>query len=380
LMLPSAVTGISSKYSTPFDLGLPLALDLSDLKFAMPTLDEQQPVGMEAQHPTTESPSLVGYPRFSNFTAPPYDPFSSTGRMSPSDHQERLRSRMPLELHSATRGLPRSVPGEGLRPLSFTSTTSSIYSNEPPVYAQHDLLARSNPEDPLRRQSQEGYGNRSDSPTNRSYGEYEIENSNRRSSDMSRPAPRYHTRRRPFNQDEFDGPSQLLPLPLPQQELARSQELPSLPVNLNVQEQDEIMQHVNDVLSQCAFHFIAKYQFPIPLERDKPRVRAPTDREWTEWAYLLKRLATKRRIPARVLYENQIKQFVTTLENSIAARVNRDQQSRVPRDDRYMLQLVSAGTQVAKILMDSQSMEQLDNLYTQTESVILERRARARFQ
>lgn len=153
-----------------------------------------------------------------------------------------------------------------------------------------------------------------------------------------------------------------------------------LPANLTSQEQEEILTHVNDILSHCAFHFIAKYQFPIPLERDKPRVRTPTDREWTEWAYLLKRLATKRRIPARVLFDNQIKQFVTTLENSIAARQNREQQARPPKDDRYMLQLVSAGTQVAKILMDSQAMEQLDSLYTNTESIILERRARARFQ
>lgn len=285
-----------------------------------------------------------------------------------------------MELHSATRGLPRSVPGESLRPLSFTSTTSSIFSNEPGAYVQHDLVGRANPDDPLRRSSQEGYASRSDSPTNRSYGEYEVEGHNRRSMDMNRSAPRYHTRRRPFNQDEFDGPSQLLPLPVPQQEVVRSQDLPSLPVNLSVSEQDDILQHVNDVLCHCAFHFVAKYQFPIPLERDKPRVRAPADREWTEWAYLLKRLATKRRIPARVLYDNQIKQFVTTLENSIAARQSREQPGRMPKDDRYMLQLVSAGTQVARILMDSQAMEQLDNLYTQTESVILERRSRARFQ
>lgn len=291
---------------------------------------------------------------------------------------------MPFELHTASRGLPRSVQTENRRPLSFTST-SSMFSNDPAIYMQHDLLPRSNTDDNSRRQSQEVYGNRSDSPSGRSYGEYEAENNtagNRRSMDLSRSASRYHTRRRPFNQDEFDGPSQLLPLPVPQQEVARSQELPSMPVNLNVQEQDEIMTHVNDVLSQCAFHFIAKYQFPIPLERDKPRVRLPSDREWTEWAYLLKRLATKRRIPARVLFDNQIKQFVTTLENSIAARQNREQQqqTRTPKDDRYMLQLVSAGTQVAKILMDSQAMEQLDNLYTNTESLILERRARARFQ
>jgi hypothetical protein len=29
------------------------------------------------------------------------------------------------------------------------------------------------------------------------------------------------------------------------------------------------MTHLNDILSQCAFHFVAKYSFPIPLDRDK---------------------------------------------------------------------------------------------------------------
>ena len=231
----------------------------------------------------------------------------------------------------------------------------------------------------LRRQSQDSFVLQTGSPTSQGYADYDLETQNRRGTEMGR-ATRYHTRRRPFNQDEFDGPSQLLPLPVPQQELARSQTLPTLPVHLELEEQDEIILHVNDILSRCAFHFVAKYQFPIPLERDKPRVRTAADREWTEWAYLLKRLATKRRIPARVLYDNQIKQFVTTLENSIAVRQSNrgDQQTRAPKDDRYMLQLISAGTQVARILMDSLSMEQLDALYRQTESVILERRARLR--
>jgi len=193
---------------------------------------------------------------------------------------------------------------------------------------------------------------------------------------------RYHTRRRPFNQDEFDGPSQYLPLPLPQQDHSRAQLLPELPVHLNPTEQDEIMRRTNNILSECAFHFISKYQFPVPLEREKPSVRTAADREWTEWAYLLKRLATKRRIPARVLYDNQIKQLVTTLENSIATRqsMNKDQGSpkQKSKDDRYILQLISAGTQVAKLLMDSLAMEQLNHLYTHTEATILDRRHQAR--
>lgn len=230
-----------------------------------------------------------------------------------------------------------------------------------------------------RRQSQDSYGLRTVSPTSQGYVEYEIED-RRRGTQNQQNTGRYHNRRNPFNQDEFDGPSQYLPLPLPREDSIRAQDLTPLPVTLEIAEQDEVIHRANSVLSECAFHFVAKYQFPVPLERDKPRVQMATDREWTEWAYLLKRLATKRRIPARVLFDNQIKQFVTVLENSIAARqgTNKGQTSakQRPKDDWYMLQLISAGVQVAKILMDSLAMQQLCELYSQTEATILERRQR----
>lgn len=320
--------------------------------------------------------------RFTQWPSSNYDPFAGQlgGRISP-DRPERLRQRLPPEIHSAARMPTTTAVGDSFRPLSYISQ-SSAFTSDPGSYQQHGPPPRSNPDDQnisLRRQSQDSFVLQTGSPTSQGYADFDLETQDRRASELGRTATRYHTRRRPFNQDEFDGPSQLLPLPVPQQEHARSQALPSLPVHLDADEQEEIILRVNDMLSRCAFHFVAKYQFPIPLERDKPRVRAPADREWTEWAYLLKRLATKRRIPARVLFDNQIKQFVTTLENSIAVRQNgREQQPRIPKDDRYMLQLISAATQVARILMDSLSMEQLDALYRQTENVILERRARLR--
>ncbi|UKZ51508.1 hypothetical protein TrVGV298_005268 [Trichoderma virens] len=144
------------------------------------------------------------------------------------------------------------------------------------------------------------------------------------------------------------------------------------------QEQDNVLNQVNDRLSQCAYDFVAKYQFPIPLTQDMRPVERPQDREWTEWVYLLKRLATKRRIPARVLYNGQIKQFVTILENSLEMRHAAKHQSRPLKDDRNILQLISAGIQVAKILKDASAMDYLDRLYVSTEKQIQER-ANARF-
>ncbi|KAI9829472.1 MAG: hypothetical protein M1819_006292 [Sarea resinae] len=184
-----------------------------------------------------------------------------------------------------------------------------------------------------------------------------------------------HAQRRPSNRDEFDGPHQLLDRPPPEVVAAQERDLPHLPTNLYVQEQDDVLAQVNDRLSQCAFDFVAKYQFPIPLESDKRPVRVPADREWTEWVYLLKRLATKRRIPARVLYNGQIKQLVTVLENSLEMRHAAKHQSRPLKDDRNVLQLISAGIQVTKMLKDASAMEFLDHLYVRTEKLIQSRRS-----
>jgi len=183
-----------------------------------------------------------------------------------------------------------------------------------------------------------------------------------------------HPQRRPSNRDEFDGPSQLLDKPEDSSYEPREEDLPQLPITLYAQEQDEILSKVNDRLAQCAFDFVAKYQFPIPVEPDKRPVRVPGDREWSEWVYLLKRLATKRRIPARVLYNGQIKQLITILENSLEMRHAAKHQSRPLKDDRNILQLISSGLQVAKILKDAPAMQYLDGLYIQTERVVQNRR------
>ena len=198
--------------------------------------------------------------------------------------------------------------------------------------------------------------------------------SSRGSTTTTRSQGKGHNQRRPSNRDEFDGPHQFLDTPSAATIAAQERDLPHVPTNLFVQEQDSVLSQVNDRLSQCAFDFIAKYQFPIPLEPDKRPVQIPQDREWTEWVYLLKRLATKRRIPARVLYNGQIKQLVTVLENSLEMRHAAKHQSRPLKDDRNVLQLISAGLQVAKILKDASTMEFLDHLYVRTEALINTRR------
>ena len=226
------------------------------------------------------------------------------------------------------------------------------------------------------RSSPEAYPWEDDSPSSWAGSELMADGrSSRGSISGNRSSGKMYSQRRPSNRDEFDGPHQFLDRPSPDSLAAQEKELPHLSTNLFVNEQDTILTQVNDRLSQCAFDFVAKYQFPIPLEPDKRPVRVPADREWTEWVYLLKRLATKRRIPARVLYNGQIKQLVTVLENSLEMRHAAKHQSRPLKDDRNVLQLISAGLQVAKILKDASAMEFLDGLYVQTERIVQARKA-----
>ncbi|KAI0194434.1 hypothetical protein EV127DRAFT_218321 [Xylaria flabelliformis] len=204
--------------------------------------------------------------------------------------------------------------------------------------------------------------------------------SNSPPSGLSRSAGKGRPQRKPSNRDEFDGPQvQFLVRPSSEYIAMQEREMPHLPTHLLVSEQDNVLAAVNDRLSQCAFDFVAKYQFPIPLTPDMRPVERPQDREWTEWVYLLKRLATKRRIPARVLYNGQIKQFVTILENSLEMRHAAKHQSRPLKDDRNILQLISAGIQVAKILKDASAMDYLDRLYVSTEQRIQAAASAARF-
>lgn len=232
----------------------------------------------------------------------------------------------------------------------------------------------------MKRASPDRYGWDLESASSHESADFPNESSiSRGSASLSRTQGRSHSQRRPSNRDEFDGPHQFLERPSTDKMAAQERDLPHVPTNLYVQEQDDVLSQVNDRLSQCAFDFVAKYQFPIPLEPDKRRVSRPGDREWTEWVYLLKRLATKRRIPSRVLYNGQIKQFVTVLENSLEMRHAAKHQSRPLKDDRNVLQLISAGLQVAKLLRDADTMTYLDGLYLRTERVIQARKNTPRY-
>ncbi|KAK6404234.1 hypothetical protein LTR95_018884 [Oleoguttula sp. CCFEE 5521] len=233
------------------------------------------------------------------------------GRRAPASQDSSAWSASPANVQYSL-GLPNRAPGDPLSPWGSTW---------PPP-----MLRRSSSEHTSLSQLQSFYpGSQSDNS-------------------------KQYPQRRPSNRDEFDGPSQLLDKPADADYEPKEEDLPQLPITLYAQEQDEILTQVNDRLSQCAYDFVARYQFPIPIEPDKRPVRVPGDREWSEWVYLLKRLATKRRIPSRVLYNGQIKQLITILENSLEMRHAAKHQSRPLKDDRNVLQLVSSGLQVAKIV------------------------------
>lgn len=286
-----------------------------------------------------------------------YSPFASVAQQNPrtEDWPSRRAGRFQ-----------DSVPSSPWGPTPISPSYTHLQSQQPGSQGWEQAW----PGPPIRRSSSE------ETRLNQGSSNYYFGEASSSTGSLQAKA---YPQRRPSNRDEFDGPSQLLDKPADSGYEVQEQELPQLPVTLYAQEQDDILSKVNERLSQSAFDFVARYQFPVPIEPDKRPVRLPADREWTEWVYLLKRLATKRRIPARVLYNGQIKQLITVLENSLEMRHAAKHQSRPLKDDRNILQLISAGLQVTKILKDASAMKYLDALYIQTEHLIQSRRVRPGF-
>ena len=207
--------------------------------------------------------------------------------------------------------MPTASATEFTRPESAYSSngynigaSSAVYGTAGPGYGPY--TSQSTSWEQQEKASPEAYVDDyvgSPSPTG-----YVVESTSRSSGKSKSTGKSHSQQRRPSNRDEFDGPHQFLQKPSPEYIAQQERDLPHLPTNLVVHEQDSVLTQVNDRLSQCAFDFVAKYQFPIPIDQATRPVERPQDREWTEWVYLLKRLATKRRIPARVLYNGQIKQ------------------------------------------------------------------------
>ncbi|CAG8011828.1 unnamed protein product [Penicillium olsonii] len=278
--------------------------------------------------------------------------------LGPMDYDPQARYGAPVPLDARNHMMSPSMGRLSYPPAGQPVQPPRTHDWSHPAHLPRDALRRDlgvmNPENP----------------------EYVMERNSRRAAEKPRGNTHYHSQRRTSNRDEFDGPHQFLEPPSAQAVAAQDKELPQLPTNLDASEQDNILHKVNDRLSQCAYDFIAKYQFRVPIEQDKRPVKVPSDREWTEWVHLLKRLATTRRIPAHLLYNRQIKQLITVLENSLEMRHAAKHQSRPVKDDRNVLQLISAGIQVAKILKDASAMQFLDCLYVDTEKLILERRGR----
>ena len=184
----------------------------------------------------------------------------------------------------------------------------------------------------------------------------------------------YPVRDSATNKDEFSRNIYFLPQP-PSAEVILGQAQPAvLPTTLSNEFRAHVFNTLDYWLCLTAFLFFSEHQFPIPLEKHKPSVLSPQDRSWNEWAYLLKRLATKRRVPTAVLHGGQIKHMVTLMENSTLVRHSPDDPSQAIDDDMHMLQIISAAVQVVKLLRNYEATFILLELYNQTLNAVVHAR------
>lgn len=164
--------------------------------------------------------------------------------------------------------------------------------------------------------------------------------------ELSNLSTEIHSQQRSSKRDEFNRSHQFLDRSFVKVVTAQKQNLFHLSMNLYVNEQDKILSQVNDYLSKCIFDFVTKYQFSISLKSNKRSVEISVNREWMKWIYLLKRLTIKRWISTHVLFHDQIKQLIIILKNFLKMQHTVKHQSRLLKDDRNVLQLISVKLQI----------------------------------
>lgn len=180
-------------------------------------------------------------------------------------------------------------------------------------------------------------------------------------------------RRLADNPDAFRGSHQILDKPDLAKPANLEKDLPYLSSTLSNIEKAELFQSIHECLCRSAFDFAAQWQLPIPLEPDRKPVSAPEDREWIEWIDLLKGLAKSKNIPPRALHGRRIQDLNQVLERAqMSVHISRFEPTW-PGGDRYVLQLLSASTQVAYLLKDARAVNDLDSMYSSTEVLIQER-------
>jgi hypothetical protein len=128
------------------------------------------------------------------------------------------------------------------------------------------------------------------------------------------------------------------------------------PPLLSVHEKKEVIRRVYIRLLQCAYDFFARHRLPIPVTVGRKLVRCPQDREWTEWVYMLKRLAEKRRIPAHA-YCGITGSFVFCLEGTmdislIPQMLSVECSQENPFDESFFTRCMTQSIQAAGVLMD----------------------------
>jgi hypothetical protein len=109
--------------------------------------------------------------------------------------------------------------------------------------------------------------------------DHSLESSSKSSGKSKGDGKSHSQQRRPSNgDDEFERSHHVLQLPPPEYIAQQEIDLPHLPTNLFVHEQDSILTGVDDRLSQCAFDPVAKYQFPVTIANGNTR---PVERPGT---------------------------------------------------------------------------------------------------
>lgn len=142
----------------------------------------------------------------------------------------------------------------------------------------------------------------------------------------------------------------------------------TFPVRLAFQDGRDIVERISRRLCKCAFEFAARKRMPLFHQDGEEMIRRPEDRNWVQWVHLLREVILDRR--TTICCEPHRAEFLTTLHRSNLLEPEIEYREIETGDDMKALQLISAGLQVAKIFEDASAMEEFDQLYNTTVTVV----------
>lgn len=139
-------------------------------------------------------------------------------------------------------------------------------------------------------------------------------------------------------------------------------------------DRDRILNQIDERLSSSAFDFVQKNQRTDTKEERRRIAQSSSCMKWSGWVWHLDKMLTEHHIPRKSVSNGTSKQLILVLWESLNMHIATTYNSQPEEVGRNLLRLISVGKQVVKLFNDKRAEWFFENLYLDTERLIIDRR------